>query len=331
MKALVVSSYKRPLTLAEVAAPRVGNRDVLIQVEATGLNQLDEKVRLGEFKAFLRYRAPFTLGHDVAGTVVAVGSEVTELVPGDEVYARLGDGRIGGFAEQVAARVEDVALRPHNITAAEAASLPLVALTAWQALVVVGQVQPGQKVLVHAGSGGVGNIAIQLAKHLGATVAATASAANADLVRDLGADVVIDYRSASFEETLSGYDLVLDGVSGDNVLRSLTVLRPGGVTIGIAGPPTPEFARELGLNPALRLVMGLLSRKVRRAAATLEVRYQFLFMRADGRQLAEITALVEAGTLRPVLGRTVAFEDIPTALSTLGRDGTPGKTVAHLS
>lgn len=328
MKAFVVPSYSKPLTATELDAPQVGEREVLIQVAATSLNQLDEKVRRGEFKTFLRYRAPFTLGHDVAGTVAAVGSSVTELSVGDEVYARLGDGRIGAFAEQVAARVEDVALRPRTITAAEAASLPLVALTAWQALVEVGGVRPGQKVLIHAGSGGVGTIAIQLAKHFGATVATTASAANAQLVRDLGADLVIDYRTEKFEERVSDYDLVLDGVGADNVLRSLITLKPGGIAIGISGPPTPAFARARGLNPALRLVMGLLSSKARRLARKRGVRYQLLFMRADGRQLAEITSLVEAGTLRPVVGRTVAFDDIPTALSEVGKDGTPGKTVA---
>lgn len=330
MRAFVVPSYNKPLTAAELDAPQVGEREVLIQVAATGLNQLDEKVRRGEFKTFLRYRAPFTLGHDVAGTVTAVGSHVTELSVGDEVYARLGDGRIGAFAEQVAARAEDVSLRPRTITAAEAASLPLVALTAWQALVEVGGVRPGQKVLVHAGSGGVGTIAIQLAKHLGASVTATASAANAQLVRDLGADLVIDYRTEKFEEMVSDYDLVLDGVGTDNVLRSLTTLKPGGIAIGISGPPTPEFAHARGLNPVLRLVMGLLSSKARRLARKRGVRYQFLFMRADGRQLAEISSLVEAGTLRPVVGRTVAFDDIPTALSEVGKDGTPGKTVAVL-
>ncbi len=200
-----------------------------------------------------------------------------------------------------------------------------MALTAWQALVVLGRVEPGQKVLIHAGSGGVGTIAIQLAKHLGATVAATASAANADLVRELGADLVIDYRTDDFAEALSGYDLVLDGVSADNVQRSLTVVRPGGLVIGIAGPPTPAFARRQGLNPVVRLVVGLLSRKVRRQAAAAGVRYEFLFMQADGGQLAQITSLVEAGTLRPVVGRQIAFADLPAALSAIGKDGTAAR------
>lgn len=330
MKAFVVQSYKKPLKRVDIAAPKVGDRDVLIQVEATSLNQLDEKIRLGEFKAFLRYRRPFVAGHDVAGTVVAVGPRVTEFATGDPVYARLGDGQIGAFAERVSARVGDVALRPRSISVEEAASLPLVALTAWQALVVIGRVKPGYKVLIHAGTGGVGSIAIQLAKHLGASVATTASAANADLARDLGADVVIDYRTESFDDVLSGYDLVLDGVGGDNLMRSLTVLKPGGTVIGLAGPPDPSFARLLGLNPLLRLAIRMLSRKVRARAAELGVGYRFLFMTADGSQLAEIARLIDQGVLRPVVGKTVRFDDLPLALSAVGKDGTAGKTVVVL-
>ena len=330
MRAFVVDAYKKPLRLAEVAEPSVGDHDVLVEVAAAGLNQLDDKVRLGEFKAFLKYRGPFVLGHDLAGTVIGVGSQVRAFAVGDEVFARAGDGQIGTFAERVAVREADVALRPRNISMEQAASLPLVALTAWQALVEIGKVTRGDKVLIHGGSGGVGSIAIQLAKHLGATVATTVSAANADLVRGLGADVVIDHRTESFDEVLSGYDLVLDGVSADNVLRSLTVLRPGGTVIGIAGPPDPAFAERLGLNPLLRLVMAALSRKARARAARLGVTYRFLFMSADGRQLSEIAALVEAGALQPVVGKVVDFDDLAEALATLGQDGTTGKTVARL-
>ncbi|HZA73709.1 MAG TPA: NADP-dependent oxidoreductase, partial [Propionibacteriaceae bacterium] len=239
MRAFVVTKYKEPLQEAEVPEPVVGEHDVLVQVQAAGLNQLDEKIRLGEFKQILPYKLPLILGHDLAGTVIQVGAKVRGFSPGDEVYARPGTDRIGTFAERIAVAEPDLALKPTSISIEEAGSLPLVALTPWQALVERGNVQSGQKVLIHAGAGGVGSIAIQLAKHLGATVAITVSGSNADFVRELGADVVIDYRTQDFEQLLTGYDLVLDSLGGENLEKSLRVLRPGGKAIGISGPPDP--------------------------------------------------------------------------------------------
>jgi NADPH:quinone reductase-like Zn-dependent oxidoreductase len=327
MKAFVVTEYKAPLELAEVAEPEVGARDVLVQVRAAGLNQLDEKIRAGEFKLFLPYRLPQVLGNDVAGTVLRVGPDVRRFKPGDEVYGRPDKDRIGTFAERIAVAEDDLALKPASIGFEAAGSLPLVALTAWQALVEKGGLRTGQKVLIHAGAGGVGSIAIQLAKHLGATVATTASAANADFVRELGADVVIDYRSQDFEQVLSGYDLVLDSLGGKNLERSLRALRKGGRAIGIAGPPDPGFARELGANPVLRLAIAGLSSGIRRQARRLGVHYEFLFMRASGDQLREITALVDGGAIRPVVGKTVPFDETAEALSALERGGIRGKAV----
>lgn len=331
MKAVVVEKYKQPLRVADVQEPTVGDADVLIQVAATSLNQLDEKVRSAEFRPLLRYRAPFVLGHDVAGTVVEVGARVTQFSAGDRVYARPADGRIGTFAERISVPAEDVALQPRGISPEEAASLPLVALTAWQALVVIGRVKPGDKVLIQAGSGGVGTLAIQLAKHLGATVATTVSQPNAELVRDLGADIVVDYRTERFDELLSSYDVVLDSLGPDSVLRSLSIVKPGGTVISISGPPDPAFAREHGLNLLLRLVMAVASRKVRARAAKLGVTYRFLLMSANGRQLAEVTKLVDAGVLRPVVGKVIELDDVPKALSFVGKDGTAGKTVARVA
>ena len=327
MRAFIVDEYKKPLREADVAEPVVGDHDVLVKVVAAGLNQLDEKIRKGEFKLILPYKTPFTLGHDVAGTVIGVGAKVRSIKPGDEVFARPRDPRIGTFAERIAVDEADVAIAPSSISPVEAASLPLVALTAWQALVEKGRVGPGQKVLIHAGSGGVGSIAIQLAKHLGATVATTASSANADFVRELGADVVVDYRSQDFATELSGYDFVLDSLGGENLEKSLRVLRPGGKVVGINGPPDPAFAKQARLNPMLRLVIAGLSRSVRSKARKLGVTYEFLFMRADGRQLREIAALVESGAIRPVVGATFAFAETPAALSALGTSSIRGKAV----
>ena len=248
MKAFVVDKYKKngALRLTKVPEPEVRDDDVMVRVHATGVNLLDSKVRDGEFKLFLPYRPPFVLGHDVAGIVTRVGPKVRRFKAGDEVYARPRDHRVGTFAEFIAINEADVALKPKNISMEEAASIPLVGLTAWQALVELAKVKPGQKVFIQAGSGGVGTFAIQLAKHLGATVATTTSTKNVELVKSLGADVVIDYKTQDFEKVLSGYDLVLHSQDAKTLEKSLRVLKPGGFLVSISGPPDPEFARELG-------------------------------------------------------------------------------------
>ncbi|WP_119580832.1 NADP-dependent oxidoreductase [Streptomyces europaeiscabiei] len=327
MRAFVVTKYKEPLQEVEVPEPTVGEHDVLVRVEAAGLNPLDEKIRAGEFKQILPYKLPLILGNDVAGTVIGVGTAVRGFKPGDEVYARPDQDRIGTFAERIAVAEGDLALKPASISMEEAGSLPLVALTAWQALVERGKVRPGQKVLIHAGAGGVGSIAIQLAAHLGASVATTASGSNAHFVRALGADTVIDYRSQDFEQLLTGYDLVLDSLGGETLEKSLRVLKPGGKAIGISGPPDPAFAREAGLNPLLRLAVAGLSRKIRNQAKKLGVTYEFLLMRDSGDQLRQITTLIDQGVVRPVVGKVVRFDQTPQALQSLSQGGIRGKAV----
>lgn len=331
MRAFVVTRYKEPLQEADVPEPVVGEHDVLVRVDAAGLNPLDEAIRAGAFKQILPYRLPLILGNDLAGTVIRVGAKVRGFKPGDEVYARPDKDRIGTFAERIAVAEADLALKPASISMEEAGSLPLVALTAWQALVERGNLQPGQKVLIHGGAGGVGSIAIQLAKHLGATVATTASGSNADFVRELGADIVVDYRTQDFEQVLHGYDLVLDSLGGENLQKSLRVLRPGGKAIGIAGPPDPAFAREIGLNPLLRLAITALSSKIRTQAKKLGVSYEFLFMRASGEQLRQISSLVDQGVLRPVVGKVFDFAQTPQAMQSIASGGIRGKSVVTVT
>ncbi|MEV4682966.1 NADP-dependent oxidoreductase [Streptomyces kurssanovii] len=316
MRAFMVERYgaEAGVRAAEVPQPEVGADDVLVRIHAASVNPLDLKIRDGDFKLILPYRVPFVLGNDLAGTVVEVGAAVTRFSVGDEVYSRPGKDRIGTFAELIAVRQDDVAPKPTTLTMTEAASLPLVALTAWQALVERAHVRPGQKVLIHAGSGGVGTIAVQLAKHLGAHVATTTSTANVDLVKSLGADVVVDYKKQAFETVLHDYDVVLDPLGGENLEKSLRVLKPGGKVISIAGPPDAAFARELGANPVLRTAMAVLSFRTRRRARRRRVTYEFLFMRADGDQLRELTALVDTGTIRPVIDRVFPFESTREAL-----------------
>jgi len=331
MRAYVVSKYTRPMEAGDAPEPTVGTDDVLVDVHAAGVNLLDARIRDGAFKLFLPYKAPFTLGHDVAGVVSRVGPGVTRFTVGDEVYGRPRDGRMGTFAERVAVHQDDLAIKPATLSMAEAASVPLVALTAWQALVERADLQAGQKVLIHAGSGGVGTYAIQLAKHLGATVATTTGPSNVDWVRDLGTDTVIDYRSQDFETLIRDYDVVLDSQGGETLAKSLRVLRPGGIAIGIAGPPDTDFARQQGLALPLRLVMALLSFRTRRAARRRSVRYSFLFMHASGEQLAEITKLIDAGVLRPVVDRAYPFDQAPQALAHVEGGRAKGKVVIAMS
>jgi NADPH:quinone reductase-like Zn-dependent oxidoreductase len=327
MRAYLVKKYKSPMEAGDAPESTVGEHDVLVDIHAAGVNMLDAKIRDGEFKLILPYKAPFTLGHDLAGVVSHVGPAVTRFAVDDEVYARPRDGRIGTFAERIAVHEDDLAIKPASLSMAEAASVPLVALTAWQALVERANLQPGQKVLIHAGSGGVGTYAIQLAKHLGATVATTTGTGNLEWVGDLGADVVIDYRSQDFETLVHGYDVVLDSQGGDTLAKSLGVLKPEGIAIGIAGPPDPDFARRQGLRLPLRLVMALLSLKTRRAARRRGVRYSFLLMRASGAQLGEITKLIDSGVLRPIVDRTYPFHEAPQALAHVEGGRAKGKVV----
>ncbi len=329
MKAFVFDKYKKKgaLRLANVPEPQLQDNDVLVRIHATAVNLLDSKVRDGEFKLFLPYRPPFVLGHDVAGTVVRTGPKVRGFKVGDEVYARPRDHRVGTFAEFIAMNESDVARKPKNLSMVEAASIPLVGLTAWQALIEIAKLKKGQKVFIQAGSGGVGTFAIQLAKHFGATVATTTSAANFDLVKSLGADVVIDYKKDDFEKILSGYDVVLNSQDAKTLEKSLGVLKPGGQLISISGPPDPAFAKELGLNLFLKLVMRLLSRRIRKKAKRLGIRYSFLFMRAQGQQLSEITSLIESGVIRPVVDKVFPFEKTGEALAYVETGRAKGKVV----
>ncbi|QDG55770.1 NADP-dependent oxidoreductase [Pseudomonas sp. NIBRBAC000502773] len=328
MKAFLIDRYgKHQGRLAEVPDPEPGIHDVLVKVHASSVNQLDSKISKGEFKLILPYTFPLIMGNDLAGVVVRVGSGVRTFKPGDEVYARPPDARIGGFAELIAIKESALALKPNNTSMEQAAALPLVALTAWQVLVETARVKKGQKVFIQAGSGGVGSIAIQLAKHLGAFVATTTSTANVEWVKALGADVVIDYTQQNVENVLRDYDVVLNSLGPAELEKSLRILKPVGQLISISGPPTAEFAREQKLSWGLGWVMRLLSSGIRRKARRQGVDYRFVFMRASGAQLQKITALVESGAITPVIDRTFPLEATAEALSYVERGRAKGKVV----
>ena len=332
MKAFIIDRYGSGARVraGEMPNPVMREDDVLVQIHAAGVNQLDSKIRTGEFKLILPYRLPLILGHDVAGVVVGVGSRVRRFKLGDEVYARPADGRIGAFAESIAIKEDDVAIKPKALSMEEAASIPLVGLTAWQALIEKAGLRKSQKVFIQAGSGGVGTFAIQLAKHVGATVATTTSTDNVDLVKKLGADIVIDYKKDDFEDVLSGYDVVLNSLDKLTLEKSLRVLKPGGQLISISGPPDPDFAREIGASWMLKMAVRFLSYGVRVKAKRRQVNYSFLFMRANGHQLAQITALIDSGIVRPVVDRVFAFESTAEAMAYVESGRAKGKVVVNM-
>jgi len=332
MKAFIMDRYgkKDLMRLGDMPEPRLRDDDVLIEVHAAGVNLLDSKIKSGEFKLILPYRMPLVLGHDVAGVVTRVGSRVRQFRVGDEVYARAPDHRIGTFAQFIAVNESDVAPKPSNLTMEEAASIPLVGLTAWQALVEKTHLKKGQKVFIQAGSGGVGTFAIQLARHLGATVATTTSSANTELVKSLGADVVIDYRKDDVEKVLQHCDVVLHSQDAAALEKSLRVLKPGGTLVSISGPPDPAFAKGIGAPWFVGLIVRLLSAGVRKKATRRGLKYSFLFMRANGPQLREISRLIEAGAIRPVIDRVFPFESTNEALTYIEAGRAKGKVVVKI-
>lgn len=333
MKAFVVEQYgkSKPLRAADLPKPEIEADEVLVRVCAASVNVLDAKIRAGEFKLLLPYKTPFILGHDVAGIVERVGTDVHHFKQGDEVYARADDLRIGTFAEFIAIKESSLAFKPANLTMEEAASLPLVAMTAWQALVEMGKLKQGQKVFIQAGSGGVGTVAIQLAKHLGATVATTTGSNNVAWVKELGADYVIDYRQENFESALQNYDVVLNSQDEETLQKSLRVLKPGGKLISISGPPDPEFARDIKAPWLVKQVMRALSWGIRRNAKKRRIEYSFLFMTPNGHQLIEIARLVESGALRPVVDKIFPFSATNEAISYVENGRAKGKVVIKIA
>ena len=333
MKAYIVKSYgkKEKLHLTDWAEPTVKKNDVLVQIHSAGVNSLDALIRNGDFKLFLPYKPPFVNGHDVAGVVTKIGSKVSKFKVGDEVYSRVSDYRIGTFAEYISIDENDVALKPKNLSMEEAGSIPLVGLTSWQALVEIGKIKKGQKVFIQAGSGGVGTFAIQLAKYLGAYVATTTSTKNIDLVKSLGADLIIDYKTEDFETRLKNYDLVLHSNRDTKILeKSLRILKSGGQLVSLVGPPTLEFATAIGLPWHLKFITKLLSFGTKKKAKKLNTNFVFLFMRAEGKQLGEITKLIEAGVIKPVIDKVFPFEQTNEALSYVETGRSRGKVVVKV-
>lgn len=333
MKALVLRRYGDPdhIAFTDAHRPVPKPQEILVQVHAVGLNPIDYMIPKGTFKPFIRLRLPAILGSDVAGVVVEVGLKVTRFKPGDAVFASVFDLGIGTLAEFATVPEQAAALKPTNLDFVQAASIPMVGLTSWQALKERAAVRPGQKVFVPAGSGGIGTFAIQIAKYLGAKVGTTTSTGNVDLVRNLGADEVIDYKRQEFEGILRDYDVVLGTVRGDALDKSFRILKPNSIVVSLIGPPDAAFARARRMNFFMVSVFALLSRGIIRRAKKRSIEYSFLFVHPDGGQLTEIGKLIEAGHIRPVIDKVFPFEQAKEALAYLEQGRAKGKVVVQMS
>lgn len=333
MHACFIDRYGGPdmLRIGERPLPSPRPGQVLLKVRAAGLNPVDYKTRAGQVRLLLPYRMPLVLGNELCGDVVAVGEGVAGFAPGQRVAARVSKADAGAFAEYAAVDANLLAPVPDGIDDATAAALPLAGLTAWQCLTEVLRVQPGQRVLIHAGSGGVGHLAIQLAKSLGAVVATTGSTARFPLLRELGADECVDWRGERFEERIAPVDAVLDTQGGDILRRSIAHTKRGGAVVTIGGIPTPEVADEFGRPVWLRWLFAFLTRRERALARSRAVRFRYWFMRPDGAQLRELMARVADGRLRVVVEASAGMASLPQALAALESGRTVGKRVVRIA
>ncbi|ATC63652.1 NADPH:quinone oxidoreductase [Nibricoccus aquaticus] len=332
MKALTFTRYAKAnnLAFADLPRPSLKPDEMLVEVHAAGLNPVDTMIPKGPFKPFLRFQLPATLGSDVAGVVVEVGSRVTRFKKGDAVFASVFDLGTGTLADFAVVPESAAALKPANLDFVQAASVPMVGLTTWQALKERARLKRGQKVFIPAGSGGIGTFAIQLAKHLGAKVGTTVSAGSVELVRSLGADEVVDYKKQQFEDVLQGYDAVLGTVRGDALMKSLRILKPNSSIVSLIGPPDVAIARARGMNFFMKFVFGLLSGKIIRAGRKTGTAYSFLFVHPDGGQLAEIGELIKTGKIRPVIDKVFPFAEAKEALAYLEKGRAKGKVVVRM-
>lgn len=333
MKALILKRYGSAdqIAFADIPRPTIKPDEMLVQVHAAGLNPIDYMIPKGTFKPILRFQLPVTMGSDLAGIVMEVGSRVTRFKPGDSVFASIFALGTGALAECAVVPENAAAIKPENLDFVQAASIPMVGLTSWQALKERARLTPGQKVFIPAGAGGIGTFAIQLAKHLGVKVGTTTSTGNVELVRSLGADEVIDYKQQEFEDVLQDYDVVLGTVRGDGIEKSLQILKPNSRVVSLIGPPDVAFARARGMNFLMTFVFGLLSGKIIRQARKRGIEYSFLFVHPDGRQLAELGELLNEGHIHPVIDKVFPFDQAKEALAYLEKGRAKGKVVVQMA
>lgn len=318
------------MRMAEVPTPEINEYEVLAEIHAASINPIDFKIRDGKVKMLLKYEMPLILGNDFAGVITKVGSKVTRFKVGDEIYARPRKNKIGTFAEYIAIHEDDIALKPKNLSFEEAASIPLVGLTSYQALHDIMQLQKGQKILIHAGSGGVGTFAIQLAKIMGAIVTTTASEAGANLVTSLGADEIINYKTEKFEDILKNYDAVFDTIGGATLEKSFNIIKSGGNIVSVSGMPNARFGKEFGSGFFKTLLFSLASKKLTALEKKHKAQYSFLFMKPSGDQLRTIANYIEAGQIKPVIDRVFPFEDAQKAMEYSESGRAKGKIIVKI-
>ncbi|HDR7966290.1 NADP-dependent oxidoreductase [Bacillus pacificus] len=331
MKAMIIDKYgKVPMHMTEVPTPEINEYEVLAEIHAASINPIDFKIRDGKVKMLLKYEMPLILGNDFSGVITKVGSKVTRFKVGDEIYARPRKNKIGTFAEYIAIHEDDIALKPKNLSFEEAASIPLVGLTSYQALHDIMHLQTGQKILIHAGSGGVGTFAIQLAKIMGATVTTTASEAGTNLVKSLGADEIINYKTEKFEEILTNYDAVFDTIGGTTLEKSFNIIKSGGNIVSVSGMPNGRFGKEFGSGFFKTLLFSLASKKLTALEKKHNAQYSFLFMKPSGDQLRTIANYIEAGKIKPVIDRVFPFEDAQKAMEYSEAGRAKGKIIVKM-
>lgn len=331
MRAMVIDKYgKVPMRLAEMPAPEMEDYEVLAEIHAASINPIDFKIRDGKVKLLLKYKMPLILGNDFSGVVVKVGAKVTRFQVGDEIYARPRKSKIGTFAEYIAVHEDDIALKPKNLTFEEAASIPLVGLTTYQAFADILQLEKGQKILIQAGAGGVGTFAIQLAKVMGATVATTASIAGTDLVKSLGADEIINYKTEKFEDMLKNYDAVFDTLGGESLEKSFDILKDGGKIVSVSGLPNARFAKEYGSGFFKTLLFSLATKKLTALEKKHNVQYTFLFMEPSGEQLRILANYIETGKIKPVIDKVFPFGDAQKAMEYAESGRAKGKIILKI-
>lgn len=309
MRAVQINQYggTETLQLVQIDTPKINADDILIQVKSAAVNPVDWKIREGYLQEFIPYALPVTLGWDVAGIVTEIGADVRDFKVGDEVFSRPDINRNGSYADFIAVKADEVVLKSAKLDFAQAAALPLAGITAWQCLVDVGQLQAGQRVLIHAGAGGVGHLAIQIAKAKGAIVIATASATNQALLVQLGADQAVDYTKAPLSEQIEAVDLVIDTMGGTVQDDSWALLKKGGMLVSVTEPPSEEKAKEFA------------------------VKGEFVFIEPSSRILRELNALVEADKLTPIIEHRFSLEQIVEAHQQSQSGRTRGKIVIEIS
>lgn len=314
------------LELTEITKPTIDKNQVLVRVTAAGVNPLDNMISRGEVKMIVPYKLPETAGNEFVGLVDEVGSSVTNFAVGERVFGRLPLDNIGAFAEYVAVDVQALAKVPDYLTDLEAAAVPLTALTIMQALALMGA-QAGKTIFISGGTGGVGNMAIPIAKAKGLSVITNGSGINRDRVLALGADRFIDYKTEDYTETVADVDYVLDTLGGAETEKQMTIMKKGGQLVSLRGVPNGAFAKRMNLPKWKQVLLSKVGGKVDKTAECYDVHYHFIFVESNGQQLQEVAEILSELQIKPSIDTVYSFEEVNKALDKVANGHSRGKTV----